>query len=60
MQKVTIGSLSIFAYAITTMFVFPEFGFIIGTLFAYAVSLVVTLLLMKFQSKPKEILRPSL
>ena len=59
-QKVALGSLSLFAYAITTMFVFPTFGFIIGTLFAYAVSLVVTLLLMKFQSKPKEILRPSL
>lgn len=60
MQKVAVGSLSIFAYAITTMFVFPTFGFIIGTLFAYAVSLVVTLLLMKFQPKTKEILRPSL
>lgn len=60
MQKVALGSLSLFAYAITTMFVFPKFGFVIGTLFAYAVSLVVTLLLIKFQPKPKEILRPSL
>lgn len=60
MQKVALGSLSLFAYAITTMLVFPQFGFIIGTLFAYAVSLVVTLLLMKFQPKTKEILRPSL
>lgn len=60
MQKVAIGSLSLFTYAITTMFVFPEYGFIIGTLFAYAVSLVVTLLMMKFQPEEKEILRPSL
>ncbi len=60
MQKVAVGSLSLFAYAITTMSVFPKFSFIIGTLFAYAVSLVVTLLLMKFQSKSKEIVRPSL
>jgi hypothetical protein len=60
MQKVALGSLSLFAYAITIMFVFPQFGFIVGTLFAYAVSLIVTLLLMKFQPKPKEISRPSL
>lgn len=53
MQKVAVGSLSIFAYAITTMFVFPTFGFVIGTLFAYIVSLVVTFLLMEFQPKPK-------
>lgn len=55
MQKVAIGSLSLFAYAITTMFAFPNYGLIIGTLFAYAGSLVVTLLLAKFQLKQKEI-----
>ena len=52
-QKVALGSLSLFAYAITAMLVFPQFGIIIGTLFAYAVSLVVTLLLIKFQPKEK-------
>lgn len=56
-QKVALGSLSIFAYTITVMFVFPAYGFIIGTFFAYTVSLVVTLLLMNFQPKGKEILR---
>jgi hypothetical protein len=60
MQKVALGSLSLFAYAITTMFVFPKFGFILGTLFAYTVSLIVTLLLMKFQSKTQEISPTSL
>ncbi len=56
-QKVALGSLSIFAYTITVMFAFPAYGFIIGTFFAYTVSLVVTLLLMNFQPKGKEILR---
>lgn len=58
MQKAAVGSLSTFAYAITTMLVFPIYGFIIGTLFAYAISLVVTLLLMKFQPKTNEIYAP--
>ena len=53
MQKVAVGSLSLFAYAITTMLVFPKYGFIIGTLLAYLVSLVVALLLMRFQPKSK-------
>lgn len=51
MQKVAIGSLSLFAYAITAMLVFPYYGFIIGTFWAYAISLLVTLLLIKFQPK---------
>ncbi|QQR84037.1 hypothetical protein IPJ72_02475 [Candidatus Peregrinibacteria bacterium] len=51
MQKVAIGSLSLFAYALTTIVVFPRFGFIVGTIFAYAVSLAVTLGLMTFESK---------
>lgn len=53
MQKVAIGSLSIFAYAIMVMLVFPPFGFILGTLFSYGVSVIVTLLLMKLQAKSK-------
>lgn len=55
LQKMPVGSFSIFAYAITTMFVFPKYGFILGTFFAYLMSLIVTLLLMKFQPKTKEI-----
>lgn len=50
-QKVPIGSLSSFMYAITVMLAFPKFGFILGTLFAYIVSLTISLLLMKFQPK---------
>lgn len=50
-QKVAVGSISIFAYAITVMLVFPMFGFVTGTLIAYAISLIVTLLLMKFQPR---------
>jgi hypothetical protein len=53
MQKVAIGSLSLFAYTITVMFVFPVYGFIAGTVIAYLVSLVVTLLLMRFQRETK-------
>lgn len=51
MQKVPIGSVSILAYVMTAMFIFPLYGFIIGTLCAYTVSLIVTLLLMKLQPK---------
>ena len=51
MQKVAIGSLSLFGYAIVAMFVFPKFGYIIGTLFAYSVSLIITLSLINIQSK---------
>ena len=51
MQKIPIGSLSIFTYAIVSMFVFPKCGFIFGTIVAYVVSLVVTLLLVKLQSR---------
>lgn len=51
MQHIPIGSLSLFAYVLTVMLVFPPFGFIIGTIGAYIVSLIVTVLLMKFQAK---------
>ncbi len=49
MRNVALGSLSLFAYALAVMLVFPFFGFIVGTLFAYAVSVVVTLVLIRFQ-----------
>ena len=52
MQKAAIGSISLFTYAIVVMFVFPRFGFIIGTLLAYLASLVITLSLIKIQQKP--------
>lgn len=55
MQKAAIGSVSIFAYAIAVMLIFPRIGFFIGTIFAYFISLVVTLLLAKFQPNSKEI-----
>ena len=48
MRNVALGSLSLFAYAITVMVVFPFFGFIVGTLIAYAVSVAVTLMLIRF------------
>ena len=48
LRKVGLGSLSMFAYALTVMLVFPVFGFIVGTLLAYGVSVVVTLILIKF------------
>lgn len=57
MQKAAIGSISIFVYVITVMFVFPTIGFIAGTLFAYGLSLIVTLLLTKFQLNPKKYFR---
>lgn len=52
-QKVALGSLSLFSYAITAMVVFPIYGFVIGTLISYVVSLIVTLLLMRFQQPKK-------
>jgi hypothetical protein len=51
MQKAAIGSISLFGYAIIAMFVFPKFGYIFGTLFAYLVSLIITLFLIKIQTK---------
>lgn len=50
-QKVPLGSLSLFSYAIAAMFVFPEFGFVIGTLISYAVSIVLVLLLVMLTKK---------
>ncbi len=51
MQKVAIGSLSLFGYSIVVMIVFPKFGFIVGTFFAYLISLIITLSLIKIQTK---------
>jgi MFS family permease len=51
MRNTAIGSLSLFGYAVVTMFVFPKYGYIIGTFFAYLVSLIITLLLVKIQPK---------
>ncbi len=48
-RKVAVGSISIFMYAITVMFVFPLFGFIWGTLIAFLVSFITTLVLSKIQ-----------
>ena len=51
MQKAAIGSLSLFGYAISVMFLFPKYGYIFGTLFAYLVSFIITLFLIKIQTK---------
>lgn len=51
MQKAAIGSISLFGYAIVAMFVFPKFGYVLGTLFSYLVSLIITLSLIKIQTK---------
>lgn len=46
-QKVAVGSISIAVYALTVIVVFPKFGFVLGTLFAYIASLFVSLYLSK-------------
>ena len=51
MQKVPIGSLSLFGYVIVVMFVFPKYGYIVGTLLAYLASLVITLFLVRIQTE---------
>jgi len=51
MQKVPIGSISLFGYAIVAMFLFPKFGYIFGTLFTYLISLIITLSLIIIQTK---------
>ncbi len=53
-QNAPIGSLSIFVYSIAVMFVFPKFGFIVGTVFAYIASLLTTLILLKMQTERKD------
>jgi hypothetical protein len=49
-QNAPIGSLSICVYSIAVMFVFPKFGFILGTVLAYCASLLTTLILLKIQA----------
>ncbi len=49
-QNAPIGSLSICVYSIAVMFVFPKFGFLMGTFLAYCASLITTLILLKIQA----------
>ena len=49
-QNAPIGSLSICVYSIAVMFVFPKFGFLMGTVLAYCASLITTLILLKIQT----------
>jgi hypothetical protein len=56
-QNAPIGSLSICAYSIAVMFVFPRFGFIAGTVLAYCASLLTTFVLLKIQAGRGETLR---
>ncbi len=51
MQKVPIGSLSLFSYVLVVMFTFPEVGYVWGTFLAYLSSLMVTLFLIKIRGK---------
>jgi hypothetical protein len=53
-QNAPIGSLSICVYSIAVMFVFPKFGFIMGTVLAYCASLLTTLILLKIQAGREE------
>jgi hypothetical protein len=53
-QNAPIGSLSICVYSIAVMFVFPKFGFILGTVLAYCASLLTTLILLKMQAGREE------
>lgn len=50
-KKAPIGSLSIFVYCITVMLLFPVLGVVWGTLAAYIICLLFTLLLIKLQQK---------
>lgn len=52
MQRVAVGSLSLFTYVITAMLTFPAYGFVAGTAVAYTVSLATTILLLKGQRAP--------
>lgn len=51
MQKVAIGSLSLFAYTLVVMVAFPVYGFIFGTIIAYTVSVVISLVLIRLPSR---------
>jgi hypothetical protein len=53
-QNAPIGSLSICVYSIAVMFVFPKFGFIVGTVLAYCASLLTTIILLKIQAGRRE------
>jgi uncharacterized membrane protein (GlpM family) len=52
-RNAPIGSLSIFAYCLSVMILFPVYGVIIGTILAYLISFLVSASLIKFQ-KMKE------
>jgi hypothetical protein len=56
-QNAPIGSLSICVYSIAVMFVFPKYGFIVGTVLAYCASLLTTFILLKIQAGREEISR---
>ncbi len=49
MCKAPLGSLSLFAYALLVMFFFPVTGIVWGTISAYSLSLLFSLLLIKLQ-----------
>ena len=56
-RKIPIGSLSICIYSVATMYSFPKFGIVIGTIISYAASLAMTLVLLKFQRGDGDISR---
>ncbi|MDO8240558.1 MAG: hypothetical protein Q7T51_01040 [Candidatus Moranbacteria bacterium] len=50
-RKVAIGSITLFTYAIVARIVFPQFGFVWGTLMAYVASFCITRVVIGLQKK---------
>ncbi len=48
-RKVPLGSLSLCTYLLTVMIAFPSLGFVFGTIMAYGISLLTTIILLKIQ-----------
>lgn len=53
-RKVPLGSLSLCTYLLTVMIAFPLFGFVFGTIIAYCVSLITTIILLKIQRQQEK------
>jgi len=57
MKKVPIGSLSVLVYAIVSMLLFPEYGIAIGTGLSCLTCLLVSFVLIKYQSRQQKVLK---
>lgn len=51
MRKAPIGSLSLFIYALSVMMLYPLIGIVFGTIAAYTICLLFSILLIKYQQK---------